>query len=313
MNQDALMAWYRRVKRPLPWRTDPSPWSILLSEILLQQTQMERGVHYHQKLLKRFPTPESMAKSSVDDVLHLWQGAGYYSRARRLHALSIEVLNKYDGKLPDQYTQLLELPGVGPYTAAAVASIAYSIPVACVDGNIRRVMARQTNLEEPSPKEVQTYADGQLFYNAPGDWNQAMMELGALVCRPRKPSCSQCPVSESCQGRFRAQELPRPKRIKKKLMEYKCVVRIDDDGLPELQQRPENGLFAGLWGPYMAADVDTNGCEFVGTIRHQLSHRELVVSVWKSDGASGTNPQEVALSTLDRRLLELAGIVTNVP
>ena len=138
MNQEALLAWYRRVQRPLPWRLNPSPWSILLSEILLQQTQMERGISYHAKLLERFPTLQAMAESDVDEVLHLWQGAGYYSRARRLHALSRQVVEDYDGVLPSEYEELLELPGIGPYTAAAVASIAFSRPVACVDGNIRR-------------------------------------------------------------------------------------------------------------------------------------------------------------------------------
>ena len=146
MNQEALLAWYDRNKRQLPWRLDPSPWSILLSEILLQQTQMQRGIEYFERLLKRFPTLSSMAESSVDDVLLLWQGAGYYSRARRLHALSIEVVEAHGGVLPKTYVELLKLPGIGPYTAAAVASIAFSEPVACVDGNIRRVMARQLSL-----------------------------------------------------------------------------------------------------------------------------------------------------------------------
>ena len=178
MNQEALLAWYERNKRPLPWRLDPSPWSILLSEILLQQTQMERGIEYHERLLKRFPTLSSMAESNVDDVLLLWQGAGYYSRARRLHALSIEVVEVHGGVLPKTYEELLKLPGIGPYTAAAVASIAYSEPVACVDGNIRRVMARQSNQEEPSMKEVQRFADKHLVIDASGEWNQAMMGIG---------------------------------------------------------------------------------------------------------------------------------------
>ena len=313
MNQEALLAWYRRIQRPLPWRLEPNPWSILLSEILLQQTQMERGIVYHKNLLERFPTIQSMAESSVDDVLHLWQGAGYYARARRLHALSIEVMNLYDGQLPDQYDQLLALPGIGPYTAAAVASIAFNRPVACVDGNIRRVMARQTNMDEPTAKEVQSFADQQLVRESPGDWNQAMMELGALVCKPRNPLCGQCPITETCQGRSRPHELPRPKKTKKTIVEYTCVVRIDEDGYPELYQRPQTGLFAGLWGPKMEENLPTKGCEYLGTLRHQLSHREMFVSVWKDGGSKGTDPQTVALSSLDRRILELAGIVVNIP
>ena len=313
MNQEALLDWYKRNKRPLPWRLDPSPWSILLSEILLQQTQMERGIEYHERLMKRFPTLSSMARASVDDVLLLWQGAGYYSRARRLHALSIEVVEANEGVLPKTYKELLKLPGIGPYTAAAVASIAFSEPVACVDGNIRRVMARQSNQEEPSAKDVQRFADKHLAIDAPGEWNQAMMELGALVCKPRKPLCDQCPVTESCRGRSRPHELPRPKSTKKTTVEYDCIVRIDEDGAPELQQRPQAGLFAGLWGPEMATGLETTGCEFVGTVRHLLSHREMIVSVWKTVGSNGVNPGTVALSSLDRRILGLVGVIDDVP
>ena len=308
MDREALLSWYREIQRPLPWRLEPSPWSILLSEILLQQTQMERGIAYHAKLLKRFPTVQSMAKSSVDEVLHLWQGAGYYSRARRLHALALDVMELHGGVLPNDYEGLLQLPGIGPYTAAAIASIAFKQPVACVDGNIRRVMARQTNQEEPSMKQVQTFADTHLVSESPGDWNQAMMELGALVCRPRNPSCEDCPIANSCKGSLRAHELPRPRKSKKKIVEYTCIVRIDSEGFPELHQRPNTGLFAGLWGPEMASDLETTNCEFLGTIRHNLSHREMVVSVWKSNGTNGTDPNVVALSTLDRRILELVGV-----
>lgn len=308
MDREALLSWYREIQRPLPWRLEPSPWSILLSEILLQQTQMERGIAYHAKLLKRFPTVQSMAKSSVDEVLHLWQGAGYYSRARRLHALALDVMELHGGVLPNDYEGLLQLPGIGPYTAAAIASIAFKQPVACVDGNIRRVMARQTNQEEPSMKQVQTFADTHLVSESPGDWNQAMMELGALVCRPRNPSCEDCPIANSCKGSLRAHELPRPRKSKKKIVEYTCIVRIDSEGFPELHQRPNTGLFAGLWGPEMASDLETTNCEFLGTIRHHLSHREMVVSVWKSNGTNGTDPNVVALSALDRRILELVGV-----
>ena len=308
MDREALLSWYREIQRPLPWRLEPSPWSILLSEILLQQTQMERGIAYHAKLLKRFPTVQSMAKSSVDEVLHLWQGAGYYSRARRLHALALDVMELHGGVLPNDYEGLLQLPGIGPYTAAAIASIAFKQPVACVDGNIRRVMARQTNQEDPSMKQVQTFADTHLVSESPGDWNQAMMELGALVCRPRNPSCEDCPIANSCKGSLRAHELPRPRKSKKKIVEYTCIVRIDSEGFPELHQRPNTGLFAGLWGPEMASDLETTNCEFLGTIRHHLSHREMVVSVWKSNGTNGTDPNVVALSTLDRRILELVGV-----
>ena len=274
---------------------------------------MERGIAYHQKLLNRFPTIQSMAESDVDEVLFLWQGAGYYSRARRLHALSIEVMEHYGGILPDTYDELLKLPGIGPYTAAAVSSIAFSQPVACVDGNIRRVMARQTNQENPSAKEVQIFADEQLAVEFPGDWNQAMMELGALVCRPKKPNCAECPIQESCLGIERAHELPLPRKLVKKDVSMDCVVRLDAQGRPELIQRPDSGLFAGLWGPVYDVKLDTEGLNFLGTIQHKLSHRTLIVKVWKGSSATGTNPNDVALSTLDRRVLNFAGVMLDIP
>ena len=307
------MDWFNRNKRSLPWRKNPSPWSILLSEILLQQTQMERGIEYHHRLYHRFPTPSSMANSDVDDVLYLWQGAGYYSRARRLHALSQIVVADYGGKIPSTYDELLALPGIGPYTAAAVASIAFSHPVACVDGNVRRVMARQTNNEDPTVIDVQKYADRNLLREYPGDWNQAMMELGALVCRPRKPTCGVCPVRETCKGMLRAKELPRPKKQKKTTIELQCVLKIDAQGLPELIQRPDSGLFAGLWGPHIEEELDSKGLEYLGCIKHILSHRTMNVHVWKDVCKQGIDPSTVALSTLDRRILSLGGVFLNVP
>ena len=313
MNQDALLSWFHQNQRSLPWRINPSPWSILLSEILLQQTQMERGIEYHKRLYERFPTPSSMAESKVDDVLFLWQGAGYYSRARRLHALSELVIEEYAGVLPSTYDELLGLPGIGPYTAAAVASIAFHHPVACVDGNVRRVMARQTNSENPSDRLVQEYADKNLVQEHPGDWNQAMMELGALICRPRRPMCDECPVIETCKGTQRAIELPQPRKKKKKIVELKCLLKIDPRGQPELIQRPESGLFAGLWGPQIEEDIDTEDLVYLGCIKHILSHRTMNVHVWKDDCEQGVDPNTVALSTLDRRILTLGGVFLNVP
>jgi A/G-specific adenine glycosylase len=254
-----------------------------------------------------------MAKSEVDEVLFLWQGAGYYSRARRLHALSQIIVADFDGVLPSTYDELLALPGIGPYTAAAVSSMAFSHPVACVDGNVRRVMARQTNDEDPSVRDVQAYADTILAREHPGDWNQAMMELGALICRPRKPLCGECPISESCEGRFRAIELPRPKTQKKKTVELQCLLKIDAQGQPELIQRPDSGLFAGLWGPQIEENVVTEGLEYIGCIKHILSHRRMNVHVWKDSCEQGIDPNTVALSTLDRRILTLGGVFLNVP
>lgn len=310
LSQSALLAWYAESKRDLPWRHTNDSWKILLSEILLQQTQVSRGIHYWEKLVERFPTPQSMADADVDAVLHLWQGAGYYSRARRLHALSVRVClpiadGGFGGSLPKTAAELLTLPGVGPYTAAAVASIAHGESVACVDGNIRRVMARQSKHVEPTMKEVEVWANAVLYKDDAGDWNQALMELGATVCTPKRPQCERCPVSSSCTGIGEPLLYPQPKKVKRKRLDLKCALRFDANGLPELIQRGNGGILAGMWGPPMDENLDVSGMDFIGVVEHTLSHRDIFVEVWQGTCRRGTEPADVAISSLDRKILAL--------
>ena len=314
-DQQALLAWYDLQKRALPWRESDDPWAILLSEVLLQQTQVTRGLVYWHRLLKVFPDVASMANSPVDDVLKAWEGAGYYSRARRLHALARQVMlpgsdGGFDGELPGTYDALLTLPGIGPYTAAAVASIAFGQTVACVDGNIRRVMARTSANPSPSPAEVQAWADASLEHKRPGDWNQALMELGATVCTPKRVKCTECPLRPTCRGQNTPDAYPLPASPKIKALELTAVVANDVKGLPMLTQRPMTGMFAGLWGPtYLDGHVDVAGCTEVGTVRHALSHRKITVRVLlqteTADGV-GTQPSSVAMSNMDSKVLEFA-------
>lgn len=312
LSQSALLAWYSQQKRDLPWRHTNNSWKILLSEILLQQTQVSRGIQYWLKLVDRFPTPQSMADSEVDEVLHLWQGAGYYSRARRLHALSCQVclpMNEggHDGILPYTSAELLNLPGIGPYTAAAVASIAHGEPVACVDGNIRRVMARQTQSLNPSLKEVEQWAKANLFTADAGNWNQALMELGATVCTPRRPNCNDCPVASTCFGQSEALKYPQPKKVSKKRLDLMCELRYDSQGLPLLVKRGDDGILAGLWGPRMDSEINTESLTFIGEVKHVLSHRDIFVQVWLGSCEQGREPSTVALSSLDQKILALGG------
>ena len=314
--QHALLQWYDEHQRALPWRQTNDPWHILLSEILLQQTQVSRGLVYWQRMVETFPTVASMADAPVDAVLKAWEGAGYYSRARRLHALSQQVMlaqaeGGFDGRLPSTYDELLPLPGIGPYTAAAVASIAFGQPVACVDGNIRRVMARQTAQPEPTPKQVQAWADASLEIERPGDWNQALMELGATVCTPKRVGCSRCPVSSSCRGRSTPERYPLPKQQRTKAVILTAIVDHDTQGRPVLKQRPPSGLFGGLWGPVYADGRREGGSTYVeaGVVNHQLSHRSMTVHVLVGTSAvdeTGTQPSTVACSTLDEKVLAMA-------
>ena len=314
-DQQALLAWYDANRRELPWRATGEPWAILLSEILLQQTQVSRGLVYWQRMLEAFPTLEAMAESPVDAVLKAWEGAGYYSRARRLHALSQQVMlpkvkGGFDGTLPRSAEALLTLPGIGPYTAAAVASIAFGQPVACVDGNIRRVMARVTAAPSPSQAEVQAWADASLQGDRPGDWNQALMELGATICTPKRVKCGDCPLQSRCQGRDTPESYPLPASSSVKRLELTAVVAYDARGLPLLTQRPMTGMFAGLWGPtYLEGHVDVEGCTNVGEVHHVLSHRKITVRVLlqsEPTDAAGTQPSSVAMSNMDSKVLEVA-------
>ena len=319
-DQQALLAWYDEHQRDLPWRRTNDPWAILLSETLLQQTQVSRGLVYWHRMVEAFPTVASMAEAPVDAVLKAWEGAGYYSRARRLHALSQRVMlpeteGGFDGRLPSTYDELLSLPGIGPYTAAAVASIAFGQPVACVDGNIRRVMARQTAQPNPTPKQVQAWADASLHGGRAGDWNQALMELGATVCTPKRWTCEVCPIRTSCAGKQNPGVYPTPKKQRVSSLTLTALVEFARDGHPVLHQRPMSGLFAGLWGPEYKGGFseEGDGWRMCGTVRHKLSHRKLEVCVYlkQNDIAThGTARADVALSTLDEKVLDLAAQFT---
>lgn len=305
----SLLGWYDREKRDLPWRNTRDPWLILLSEVILQQTQVSRGMLYWERISERFPTVKSLARSDVDELLLLWQGAGYYSRARRLHALAVIVSmdvadGGYGGNIPSEYEELVKLPGIGPYTAAAVASIAFQTPVPVVDGNVKRVASRFLADPNPSPKAIRTWGQSLLHRGRPGDSNQALMELGALVCRPRKPKCESCPLSIRCLGQENAESLPERKKNMKKIERIDALVMVDPSGLPFLTKRASNARFGGLWGPPMG-DVDTEDKEKIGEISHQLSHRDLRVTVWKGTCSKGIDPRCVPISNLDIKILSM--------
>jgi len=307
------MAWFAEHQRNLPWRNTSDPWAILLSEILLQQTQVSRGIVFWQRLYSRYPTVEEMASSTEEEVLHLWQGAGYYSRARRLFQLSKRVCENsenggFEGVLPTDSKTLQTLPGIGPYTAAAVASIAHGEAVACVDGNIRRVMARQTADENPSLNLVQDWADRSLWKADAGNWNQALMELGATLCMPKRPNCAQCPIQSSCLGMAEPIRYPAPKVRSKKRVDLMCILRLDTNGLPELVQRGSTGILEGMWGPEMGESLDVAALSYLGEVHHVLSHRDMHIRVWKGTVETGVDPKSVPLSSLDMKILRLGGV-----
>lgn len=199
----ALLMWYDQNKRALPWRDAPSPYHIWISEIILQQTRVSQGTDYYLRFIAQFPSPEALAKAEEQEVLNLWKGLGYYSRARNIHKAAKIIVTEYGGKLPSNFQSLQKLPGIGKYTAAAIASIAFGEPVAAIDGNAFRVYSRFLGMYEDIAEGknfAKFFEAGQnlISQQRPGDFNQAIMELGATCCLPQKPTCLFCPVQEAC-------------------------------------------------------------------------------------------------------------------
>ena len=248
----ALLDFYDVHGRDLPWRSSSDPYAILVSEIMAQQTRVETVIPYYRRWLDRFPTVEALALAPEDDVLKAWEGLGYYSRARNLHRAARVLRESHDGKLPDTASALRDLPGIGPYTAGAVASIAFSRAEPAVDGNVRRVYARLFDEPAPSPKQVTRWAADVVDPRRPGDFNQSLMELGATVCTPRGPSCEVCPVATWCRARtagtVELRPLPRQRAaVRREVRDVAVLVR--DALTPEvlMWRRPAKGLLAGLW------------------------------------------------------------------
>jgi A/G-specific adenine glycosylase len=250
-----LLRWYEAEKRDLPWRLTDDPYAIWVSEVMLQQTRVDTVRPYYERFLSRYPTVEALADAPLDDVLKTWEGLGYYSRARNLHRAARELVEKHDGALPDDHQALLQVPGIGPYTAAAVASIAYNRPHPVLDGNVIRVLCRLFRIESDprsgsSRRRLRELAEELLHPQRASDFNQALMELGACICLPQKPLCSRCPVSPYCQA-FKELKDPSvlPKKVKRKPLPHHTIAvgLIWNDGKLLIDQRPEDSMLGGLW------------------------------------------------------------------
>lgn len=252
---EPLLSWFYQNKRILPWREDPSPYRVWVSEIMLQQTRVEAVKPYFERFMKELPTIEALSKVEEEKLLKLWEGLGYYNRARNLKEAAKQIIEQFDKTLPKDYKQLLELKGIGHYTAGAIASIAYQIPVPAVDGNVLRVLARITQDGEDILKQsVKARYEKELSLimpkNAAGDFNQALMELGATVCLPNgSPVCQMCPLNQMCQAKQTDtwQNYPFKAKAKKRRIENKTVLIIRDGDKIVLRKRPKTGLLAGLY------------------------------------------------------------------
>jgi A/G-specific adenine glycosylase len=251
----ALLDWYDRNRRVLPWRAQPGeladPYRVWLSEIMLQQTGVKTVIPYFEAFTTRFPSVETMAHAERDEVLRLWAGLGYYSRARNLHACAVEVVERHGGRFPNSVDALLQLPGIGDYTAGAIAAIAYGKKVVAVDGNVERVISRLYEVEEAMPKARPTIKrlTQAMVPERAGDFAQSLMDLGATICTPKNPACGLCPWREACGARKAGTMLDYPKKLAKKAkrMRYGAAFVVQRaDGAVLIGTRPEKGLLGGM-------------------------------------------------------------------
>ena len=320
-----LLGWYHARRRRLPWREDPTPYRVWVSEIMLQQTQVATVIPYFDRFLEVFPNVQSLAAASEQEVLAQWSGLGYYRRARMLHSAAQSIVADHEGKLPNNAALLRSLPGIGRYTAGAIASIAFGLPEPVLDGNVARVLARLMTLDQaidtsPGQRILWSTAADLLDPSDPSSHNQAMMELGALVCHPRTPECPRCPVSKHCRA-FETDTVlsyPRKKpRKKPTAITAYCALLIKPNGHILVAKRPPTGLLAGLWelpsvespapnpvaktpsAHTMETDEMTHALarrtglqvtwgEHLATVDHVFTHRRLKLHIWSTRGHQGT-------------------------
>ncbi len=344
--QRGLLAWYDANARDLPWREDRDPYRVWLSEIMLQQTRVAAVIAHYHEFLRRFPTVQKLAAAREASVLAAWSGLGYYRRARMLHAAAKVIVATLSGKFPATPAELLELPGVGRYTAAAIASIAFGEPVAVVDGNVERVLQRVSG-RRLAREKLWDVAEQLLDRTRPGDFNQALMELGATVCTPRAPACLTCPVIEMCATRGELAGSAKALPQKKREICYALDIREKDSGGGKifLVRRSRDGsLMAGMWElPEIASPArrpeqqqvppagfasprndrirGNSGIRHIPsepylTLKHSITVTDYTVRVWRTKASTRTGKwlpfdqlDQVALTGLARKILRKANII----
>ncbi|TYA70116.1 A/G-specific adenine glycosylase [Seonamhaeicola marinus] len=305
-----LTNWYSVNKRELPWRQTIDPYTIWLSEIILQQTQVKQGLPYYYSFLDEFPSVHHLAEADEEKVLKLWQGLGYYSRARNLHGTAKYIVNELNAEFPNTYKGLLKLKGVGDYTASAIASICFNEPAAVVDGNVYRVLSRYFGIDTPinstkGIKEFKALAQELIDKEMPGEHNQAIMEFGAIQCKPKNPDCNICPFNDSCIAfsEHRITELPvKLKKLKVKKRYFNFLVLLSEDFNTVLEQREGKGIWQNLYQfPLIETESEMDIEEFRAKIKdnellnesryrlslyneksiiHKLSHQHLYTKFW---------------------------------
>jgi A/G-specific adenine glycosylase len=317
----ALLKWYRTQRRDLPWRPPmgsrpevrPEAYRVVLSEFMLQQTQVATVIPYFHRFLERFPTVHHLAEADEQEVLRLWQGLGYYSRARNLHKAAKAIVRDHQGRVPDTVDELLKLPGIGRYTAGAIASLAHHVRAPIVDGNVQRVICRlDAKTEDPREgkvaQEIWRRAEELLPAKHPGDFNSALMELGATICTPRNPQCLVCPVREFCEAASKGiqEQIPLARKAIERPLEKRWVFCIEHDGRWLIEQRPPTGRWAGMWqfvttprGKGKPAvdeagklcGVTIESLSKLGLVTHGLTHRRYEFIAWQCRTSQRLQPR----------------------
>lgn len=303
---EKVIKWYEENKRDLPWRHTSDPYKIWLSEVILQQTRVDQGLPYYHNFVEEFPTVYDLAAASEEKVLRAWQGLGYYSRARNLHACAKEIAQNRQGKFPNTSSELKKLPGIGPYTASAIASIAFKEPVAVVDGNVYRVLSRVFGIKEDilstsAKKTFQKVADDLIDEKCPDLFNQGMMEFGALHCTPANPNCQSCPFNVECHARIHhaQSELPVKKKKKRARTRYFHYIVLEYMGKILMKQRGPGDIWQGLYDfPVVEINdpdrspnqltidnvvVESKACDVSESYKHILSHQHLITKFYRSN------------------------------
>ena len=332
MDTSALLRWYRSHRRSMPWRDEVSPYRTMVSELMLQQTRVETVIPYFHRFMVSFPTVEMLAAAPLERVLEHWSGLGYYSRARNLHAAARKIVEL--GCFPGTVAGLLELPGIGPYTAGAIGSIALGLDTPLVDGNVERVLCRQDALaEDPQKikKQLWQRAEELVPKGEAGDFNQALMELGATVCTPTTPGCLWCPIRSTCKGHDSPERYPQKAPKLPVPSATACALIAEENGCLLLARRPMSGLLAGLWEPpggpgedlgealQRRLGLELESPEFLGEVLHVFTHLRLTTRVYRARvrgepkaldyldfrWVPSADIDGMALSTLARKLLHL--------
>jgi A/G-specific adenine glycosylase len=315
-----LIAWFEANQEDLPWRRWRDPYAIWLSEVMLQQTQVATVIPYYERFLERLSTIEALSAASLDEVLKLWEGLGYYSRARNLHRAAQMIVNELGGEFPTSVEGLLKLPGVGRYTAGAIASLAFGLDAAVLDGNVTRVLTRLFNIADEigqgsTRRDLWTLAERILPAGQAGAWNQGLMELGRRICTPRSPSCDICPLTEHCEARQLGVQGERPvKKRKAKIPHYDVTAAVikGEDARLLIAQRPLDGMLGGLWefpGGKRQVGESLEAClrreireelgieiavgEQIATVRHAYTHFRITLYAYACAHVSG-EPQAIA-------------------